>query len=573
MTKETNWAHFVEAFSPNQADLDLIAEFIRSERVPCTTDVLLHYLLQHKLAEAQGRSGNLDIKQLPPGTVIYQQAGDYEVGQRIYIASRGQMAIVEDKQSEEYPTTPDGGRSTIRHPCKSIRVKLEDGTVPNRFICAAPFLRPTLPLSGAIGDLIEYHGKQLRDKLKNSLWYDTGRRFVSFDREWFLQDLLIANEDTAQEVRGLLLERSKPASVLEIAYALFEDVSDPVITFSLSVLLNSRSDLFQLTRRSPPPVLWSVCEDSTKVDKPERIAVPPVRRKITESDKVVKSEEPRKPRKKTKTQCRQRVEFAIPIGYRESGTIPLNSKTAGVFPSGLGNIPLVFIDARGNSRMQGGVSHEEEYAWGIFDWLEKYHIPSGGMIALERTDDEFELKIDYVPAARARPYSVRAVKWVNGKLVAYTRQITPECEVDLAMYEYSTIFEDPTAMWAEATDAIFDVICYIFPVLAEGDPDDAVHYKTISSAVSYIRRCAPSTVWALLSMHKGCFRQVEERPGFWRFDRGKVVGLEETEIVRNALLPKIMRLDSEIRTLQTKLSALKKQVRDQALRLQAMRVV
>ena len=571
MTKETNWAHFVEAFSPNQADLDLIAEFIHSEGLPCTTDVLLHYLLQYKLAEAQGRLSDLNIEQLPPDTVIYQQSGDYKVGQRIYIASKGQMAIVEDKKPEQYPTTPDGGRTTILHPCQCIWPRLEDGTVPERgFICAAPFLRRDLP-PGSMGDLIEHHGRQLRDKLKNSLRYDTGRRFVSFEREWFLRDLLEADdEDTAQEVIDLFLERGKPASGLEIAYALFEDVSDPVVTFSLGVLLSNQPSLFKPVRKSPPPVLWFV--HPTKIDKPKRRAVPPVRRKIVESDpKVIKSGEPGKPRKKkTKARRRRRVEFAIPIGYRESGTIPLNGKTAGVFPSGLGDISLVFIDARGDLRMKGGLSHEKGYAWGILDWLEGHGIPAGGKIVLERTEDEFELKIDYIPAVRAQTYSVRVVESASGELVAYTRQITPPCEVDLATYEYSTIFEDREALWVEATDAIFDVICYIFPVLAKCDADGAVHYKTISSAVSYIRRCAPNTVWGLLSMHEGCFQQVEGRLGFWCFDRDKVVGLEETEIVRNALLPKIITLDSEVQTLQTKLSVLKKQVRDQGIRLQAM---
>lgn len=382
MTKETNWAHFVGAFSPNQADLDLLSEFIRSEGIPCTTDFLLYYLLQYKLVEAQGRSGSLDIEQLSPDTVIYQIAGDYEVGQHIYIASKGQMAIVEDKQPAPYPTS--NGLHTVWHPeCQSIRVKLEDGAKKS-FICAAPFFRPDLP-PGSMSDLIEYHGKQLRDKLKNSLWYDADRRFVSFGREWFLRDLLVANdEDTAQEVMDLFLERGKPASVLEIVHALFEDVSDPVITFSLRVLLNSRTSLFKLVRKSPP-VLWFV--HITKVDKPKRRAVRRVRRKITESDpKVIKSEEPGKPRKrKTKARRRRRVEFAIPIGYRESGTIPLNGKTAGVFPSGLGDIPLVFIDARGDLRMKGGVSHEERYAWGIFDWLEEHGIIAGGKILRSST--------------------------------------------------------------------------------------------------------------------------------------------------------------------------------------------
>ena len=568
----TTWTHFVGTFSANRADLGLAAKFIRSTGVPCTTDVLLYHLLQCRLADAQCRSRDFDFDQLSPDTVIYQQAGDYQVGQRIFIASENQMAIVEKKWPDRYATTKNG-LHTVWYSIQCIRVRLENGTV-KKWVCAAPFLDPTLPVGSNLGDVIEQFGKPLRGKLKRCLWRDPNCRFVSFDRQWFLRDLLTANDtDTAEEVEVFLLQRGIPASVLEIAHCLFEDVSDSVGIFSLGVLLKSSPDQFRVVRESPPPVLWFVKEYPIKVEEPKGISVPPVPRRIIEKNpRFVTVERRGKRRKKTSARRKRRVEFAIPIGYREGGTIPLNNRTAGIFPSGSGDIPLIFIDARGGSLMKGGVSHEEEYAWGIRDWLDNNGIPAGGQIVLERTESEFEIKIDYVPAARTQIYSIRVVKWVDGELLSYTRQITPECEVDRAMYEYSTIFEDPDAMWAEATDAIFDIICYVVPALAKGDPDDAVHYRTISSAVSYIRRCAPSTVWTLLSTCK-CFQQVEGKPGFWSLDRNEVVGLQETEIVRYALLPKIITVDDHVRALQVKLSALENKVQEQALRLKAAKAI
>lgn len=565
----TDRDYFVETFSPDRADLELLARFIRSEGVPCTTDVLLHRLLQHKLAE--GRSDSVDIEELPPDTVIYQKAGDYRVNQRIYIASEGRMAIVERKEPKPYATPRDGGRTTFWHKCQCIEVRLADGTV-KQFICAAPFLESALPAKSSLGDLIELRGRQLRDRLKHSLWNDSARRFASFQREWCLRELLVANDEaTVQEIEHLLLRRGTPTSVLEIASILFEDVSDPVVVFSLGVLLNS-SNLFRRVRESPPPELWFLSEHPTKVDVPKRRAVPSVRRKIIESDpRVVKTEKPRKRRTKTKIRRRRRVELIVPVGYPESGTLPVNSKTSGVFPAGSGEIPLIFIDARSGLRMQGGVSHDDGHSWGLFDWFQAYDIRAGAKIVIERTDDEFVLKVDYVPAACPVTYRLRVVTWQAGELVSFTREFTPAYEVDAEIYEYSTVFEDPKALWAEATDAIFDIICCVFPALAQGDADGAVHYRTISSAVSYVRRCAPSTVWALLSTHE-CFQHVAGRPGYWSFERDRVIGLEETEIVRNAMLPQVIAVDKEAQALQTELDALQTQALDQAVRLQAMRV-
>ncbi len=564
-----DWNTVIDSFCIESADLDLLVKLIRSRGTPCTTDVLLHYLLEWKLAESESES--LDLKELPVDAVIYQAAGDYRVHQRIFIASEGRMGVVQAREPLSYATSEDDGRTTVWRQCQRIEVRLEDGTL-KRLMCAAPFIERVLMANGGLGDVLELRGQQLRDSLKHSLRHDTHRRFVSFEGEWFLRELLIADDEhTVKRVEDLLLRRATPVSASDIASALFGDASDPVVIFSLGVLLNSQPTRFRRLRESDSRSLWSVLDKRMGLSPAARRAVPPVQRRLVETDpRAVRTGDPGRPRTEIDTRRRQRVELTIPVGYPESETLPINPHTAAVFPEGSGDIPLVFIDPRSGSRLEGGLSHDEGQCWGLGDWFRAYEIHPGARITIERTEDESVLKVDYVPATRPVTYRLLALRWEAGRLTCSTREFTPLYEVNPEIHQCSTILEDPGALWAEPTDAMFDIICYIFPVLAQGDADGAVHYKTISSAVSYIRRCVPRTVWALLSMHR-CFQEARGRPGFWQFDRDKVAGLEETEILRNASLPGLIALENEAQAMLTKLSVLERQVRDQTARLQAVR--
>lgn len=564
-----NWNAFVDSFCIDPADLDLLDKLIRSRGTPCTADVLLHYLLQWKLAE--GRSESLDLRELPADAVMYQAAGDYKVDQRIFMAGEGQMGIVQAREPLSYATREDDGRTTVWHECQRIEVRLEDGTL-KRLTCAAPFIERVLIANGGLGDVLERRGQQLRDSLKHSLRHDTHHRFVSFEGEWFLRELLIADDaHTLERVEDLLLRRATPASASDIASALFGDASDPVVIFSLGVLLNSQPTRFRRVRESDSRSLWSVLDNRMGLNPAARRAVPPVQRRVVETaPRAVQTEEPGRPRTETDARRRQRVKLTMLVGYPESGTLPINAQTAAMLPQGPGDLPLVFIDPRSGSRLEGGVSHDEGHAWGLGDWFRTYEVRPGARITLEGTEDESVLKVDYVPATRPVTYRLRVLRWEGDHLVSCAREFTPLYEVNPGIYRCSTVLEDPGALWAEPTDAVFDILCYIFPVLAQGDADGAVHYKTISSAVSYVRRCVPRTVWTLLSMHD-CFQEASGRPGFWQFDRDKVADLEETEILRNASLPGLVALENEAQAMLTRVSALEAQVRDQTMRLQAMR--
>jgi hypothetical protein len=259
------------------------------------------------------------------------------------------------------------------------------------------------------------------------------------------------------------------------------------------------------------------------------------------------------------------VEFAITASHPFHGTLPLTRRTRGIFPPGDADAPVTFIDARSGERIPGGVSPQDRYAWGLAEWYENYQIPAGGKIRLERTEVEGEIKIDYVPAGKGvETCWLRKVSYDQStdKLTAVTTKRTYWCEVDKDLLMHGLIFEDPQAMQKEATKSIFDLMCQVFPVLAE--QGKSVHCKTLFNCVNLVRRCSPYTVFAELSS-RPCFSPDPDQAGHWLFDANTADRI-------GPAIKTIERLDERLAPLRQWIDALQTRAEEQARRLEFLKV-
>lgn len=170
-----------------------------------------------------------------------------------------------------------------------------------------------------------------------------------------------------------------------------------------------------------------------------------------------------------------------------------------------------------------------------------------------------------MPASKGREtHWLRQVAYdqSTNKLMAITVKRTYRCEVDKDLLLHGMIFEDPQAMLKEATQSIFDVMCLVFPALA--DTDESVHCKKVFNCVNLIRRCSPYTVFAELSL-RPCFRLDPNRPGHWFFDAQ----------VASQIIPAIKiieQLDEKVPPLYQRVDSLKTKADEQARRLQFLEV-
>jgi hypothetical protein len=322
------------------------------------------------------------------------------------------------------------------------------------------------------------------------------------------------------------------------------------------------------TRWVPETAIWP-----PPPGKPKQLRIPPVRSEIRIGTRQVSRDlqqmlgtiedelqEPVETYRKV-----SQVEFAITASHRLHGTLPLTRRTRGVFPPGDADAPVMFIDARSSEHIPGGFSPQDRYAWGLTEWYENYVIPAGGKIRLERTEVGGEIKIDYVPASKGlETHWLRKVIYDQStdELKSVTIERTYWCEVDEELLMHGLIFEDPQAMRKEATKSIFDVMCQVFPVLAERG--ESVHYKQLFNCVNYVRRCSPYTVFAELSS-RACFRPDPDRPGHWFFDAQMASQISPA-------IKAIERLDERLPSLYQRVDSLKARAEEQARRLQFLKV-
>ncbi len=551
----------VNLCTPDADDLNYLVEYIVSEGVPCTTDMLARRLLERRIAIS--RDERIQCVDIPPDTVIFQKSSDYEVGQRVYVGTLGRIATVESKEPAELPKS-DGSIH------KGFYIRFEG--IQKKFFCSKTYYR-TMPddlelkhleSADAAASILEEVGEPCRDALKAKLREDN--RFVTYDRQWFIYELMSDSlNELPTTIEAFLIKYAQYATLDQIVHGILEDPSDPVQRFIVGWCLEN-SGLF-VKGRDSPPFTWAAQHAAPGVSKPTRKAIPAVSSRYKRSQRTrSKAARPIK-RTKPKYAKRKYAIIAVPVGYREAGLVPLNNKTIGLFPEqgrGPDERPIWIVDAMGGERFEARISYSKKCFGGprLMEWFDSYLIPPGGIITLERTDRDYEIKIGF-ERSTGQKLQVRVLRYVNGELVARTEERVFPCKVDKGLYEHSVIFEDLKAMEIEAEYSIFDTICMVFEALSNENNEHTgyVHYKTIASAVSYIRRCSPRTVLSLLSRYP-CFRSKGE--GLWEFDREAVINIDEVDPeVANSMLWQIMSMDKKVKSLRERISTLLNRAKEQ----------
>lgn len=566
-------------FQVTEDDINFLHNLIGQENSPRNIDNLIYHLVLRRcgLSPKDDPLINL-LAELPIDVDIYQPLSNYNLGQLIFFAKPdiNQMAKVVGKQP---PTRCKGFRQG------AIEVRFLDSDEEKTFVCD---LSPKDPLAktiivaeeltslgGFTAAIMRRFGKHVKDKLVPALEHDP--RFITFGDEWFLAQLKSREvEQLVEDAIEQLVRVCTPVEAADILDAVFDQEKVPktsTTVFEVNRAMEQTSKFRKVGKRDkarwvPDTSIWP-----PPPGKPKQMRIPPVRSEIQIGTRQLPrdlqqmlntiEDELQEP---VETYRRvSQVEFAITASHPFHGTLPLTQRTRGIFPPGDADASVTFIDARSDERIPGGFSPQDRYAWGLAEWYETYGIPAGGKIRLERTEVEGEIKIDYVPASKGvETCLLRKVSYDQSadKLTAVTTKRTYWCEVDKDLLMHGLIFEDPQAMRKEATKSIFDVMCQVFPVLAE--QGESVHCKTLFNCVNLVRRCSSYTVFAELSS-RPCFRRDPNRPGYWFFD--------EQVADKISLAVKIIeRLDERLVPLHEKVDTLQARAEEQARRLEFLKL-
>jgi hypothetical protein len=351
--------------------------------------------------------------------------------------------------------------------------------------------------------------------------------FICYKDQWFLRDMLakihvghlnivealidvkgapLLTADLLQEL-GLPGEIPPDIQVLSLNSALEEDERFDNVG-------DSGRDIWYLRRLTPEPVsnpparlvIKAVPYDRQEIDQELLL----IEREIDDEGSGEEVMGPSRPIYKTS--------ITLIYPHWRLGTLPLTVRTRGLFPqSATHHTPVVLIDGQSGDKMQGWVVHQEQYVYGLKDWYQRYELPAGALVKLERTRDPRIITIDFEPRRLKRLWlTVASVE--EGKLVFQMSKLPVSCEYDeqMAISEQDPAAVDRLRARLQAReDSLFQVMVQIMPELIKVSPQGTVHAKAIYCGVNVLRRTPPGPVFALLSV-KPCF--VPMGGGYWTFD-------------------------------------------------------
>ena len=516
-------SYWQEQLAVSRQDLDYLYDRILDAAKPIPTAVLAQLLVERHCR----REEEMIQAELSKGPA-YQPRDHFEVGAQLIFPAfdyvLGSVVGARPGRNPEY------GDFTV------IQVRLGDEAAIREF---AADLRGDHRLNRKQGDaellvdgalaspseLYEQYGASVETRLAAALKEQDG--FVSYKDHWFLRDMLAKIHVGHLNIVEALIEVKGgplPTGDLLPDLGLPAEIPPDIQLLSLNCALeadqrfdnvgDSGRDIWYLRRLTPeavasPPdrlVVKAVPYDRGAIDQELLL----IEREIDDEGSGEEIMGPSRPIYKTS--------ITLIYPHWRIGTLPLTVRTRGLFPqAATHHTPVVLIDGQSGDKMQGWVVHAERYVYGLRDWYQRYELPAGALIKLERTRDPRIVTIDFEPRRLKRLW-LKVASVQEGRLVFEMSKLPVSCEYDeqIAIGEEDPASVDRFRARMQARDeSLFQLMVQIMPELIKLSPQGTVHAKAIYSGVNILRRTSPGPVFALLSS-KPCF--VKMGGGYWTFD-------------------------------------------------------
>lgn len=220
----------------------------------------------------------------------------------------------------------------------------------------------------------------------------------------------------------------------------------------------------------------------------------------------------------------QAVVFTLTYPHRWAGTIPLSSRIRPLFPPS--NSPrqrIMFLDEYTDEEIVGWVVREERYVYGLSEWYDEYSIPVGGFVHLKPGPEPGVLVLGY-DRRRAQREWVRLATVSDNRIKFELMRRSIGCGYDDLMIVGTDVVAAIDALWRRAEEnqrSVASLLAEIFPELADLNPQNTVHAKTLYSAINMLRRVPPGPLFAELVRHPA-FQPVGDH--YWQFDSSRWQG-------------------------------------------------
>lgn len=491
-----------EDFSILPADIDYLVNLLLEEEEPKDLEALTRAIIEHRSQQLV----ELAKESLSQGR-IYRPGDAYDVGERLIFPHLGNLlGEVEDVRP---------GRNPEYDPFSVIRVKMEEGD-PREFAAELSVEHPLnnasyLPSGDADpADIYREHGERIKEMLQERL--DSSSQFTFVGQQWFARDLVMEIPPVQLNIVEALLDMADggplPTDELLKELELPAEIPESLQVFSLeyAMLRDRRFDEVGPAGQA----LWYLrgMEPEEVLEIPELLRYVPVpyNRNLLD-DTMVKLEGQLDDEWSELTLEREEaveepVTVTLSYPHWRSGTLPLNSRLAHLFPTArlTDHIRFTFVDAETEDEFPGWVVRSGRYVFGLKDWYERYNLAPGSYVDLQRGDDVGQVIVG------ARVFRSKRGEWL--------RTVTVEDEsftLEVTRYPVFCEFDELAALGVPAPEnvdalrgkydrrSLESLVDQAFRELAVLSLQRAVHTATLYSVVNLFRRVPPAPIQSILA--------------------------------------------------------------------------
>ena len=493
-------AYWQKRFELTDADVEQIYNHLLEVEQPQTADQLASVVIAHRVAQEKQ-----EIKRRLAGRVVYQPAHHYEAGDELVFPALNFAygSVVDTRPGRN----PEAGRFTV--------IVVEVDGKQREFAADLEYEHVLNSENGSIfealemieaEELTELYGSLVTERISGGL--DERDAFVRLANKWFLKALLtevtVGHLNLAEAVLDMFGGGPLPPEEILPHLDLGDDVPAATQAFSLNYALLKDERFDEVA--PPGKVGWYLrrMEPQAVREVPGRLEHQPFSynpKVLTPELRLLEQELDDEWSALERSQTPQPVMLTLTYPHRWAGTLPLSARTSALFPVGrAARQRVVFIDEQTQEEIIGWVVREHRYVYGLDEWYRENEIPVGGFISLRPGPEPGVILLDFDRRRGQREW-VRLASVDENRIRFSLDRRTISCGYDDLMIVGTDYVAAVDALWRRAVAnnrPIDSLLRELFPELAELNPQQTVHAKTLYSAINMLRRVPPGPLFAEL---------------------------------------------------------------------------
>ncbi len=500
-------AYWTSAFHVEDPDIDYLFSAFLEKEMPLTTRELALSLIEYRLHREDEQ-----VRRLIERGQLFEPKGHYTLGQElIFPAFDYALGTIIAERPGQNPDFGDFRVIKVEMADHSQREFASDLTIAHRLNLEENDRQALAARTIGAQEVFERDGEAIIDAIEARL-VDIPDA-VYFAGYWFLRSLLPEVPITDLHLAEAVLELSgEPLPTPELIKDLFlasKNAPAPVLEFALDAALNTDERFDEVGPSGQ--VLWFLrrLEPPEVVKTPDRLIYNPInydhnaltddlRRFEIELDDEY-SELPAAPPARQTT-------LTLIYPHRRVGTLPLGSRVQALFPTATEamRIRVTLIDETDNEEFIAWVVRDKRYVVGLDQFYRKHKLPIGAYVIIKASDDPAVLTINF-GGHKARAEHIPLVTPNENRLtfVSFKRSIGADYDTFMIVgaEDLAGVDAVATAMQRDRRRGLPELMRDLMIELGKLNPSlqNAVHAKTIYSAVNIVRRCPPGPIFAALA--------------------------------------------------------------------------